>query len=230
MRGGPAIIEIFRSLADFLFPPVCIICGGECPGDRKLCTPCEERLTARAFSYEPPSRTIESIDRTFVLLPYDDDCRALVHAFKYHGIPTAARIAGRMMALKATGVMGEFRDAALVPVPLHPDRLRERGYNQSAMLAEGFTSFSGNLICGDIVARTVRTPTQTALSAEERMRNVHGAFVYSGDVSLKGMPVIIVDDVMTTGSTISECARALVSGGSGPVAACVVATPDAGMD
>jgi len=225
-----AITEVFRSLGDFLFPPACILCGGECPGDRKFCPSCENRLTERAFDYSPPPRAIKSIDRIFVLLPYDDECRTLVHAFKYHRMPSAARMAGRLMGRKTAGVIGEFRDAILVPVPLHPDRLFERGYNQSALLAEGFASFAGNRIRDDIIARTVRTPTQTALSAEERARNVSGAFRYTGDMSLGGMPVIIVDDVMTTGSTISECARALKSGGAGPVAVCVVATPDAGMD
>jgi len=230
VSGRSAVLEVLRSLADFLFPPTCLLCGGDCPGERKLCGDCERELTETALRYEPPQRTIEHIDLISVLLPYDSSCRTLVHAFKYHGMPSAAYFAGKLLARKTLARLAAYADAPLVPVPLHPAKFRERGYNQCLSIAEGFSSFAGNAIREDLIARTVNTGTQTALDREERMRNVKGAFVYTGETSLAGRPVILIDDVMTTGSTLSECARALRDGGAGSVAVCVVATPGMGED
>lgn len=227
---GSAVLEALRSLADFLFPPACLVCGCDCPGERKLCGDCERELTETALLYEPPRRTLEHINLTSVLLPYDSSCRELVHAFKYRGMQSVASFFGKLMARKTLPRLGAFSGAPLIPVPLHPTKLRERGYNQCRSIADGFASFAGNPIREDLIARTVNTGTQTALDHEERARNVRDAFTYTGEMSLSGRPVILIDDVMTTGSTLSECARVLKEGGAGEIAVCVVATPDVGED
>jgi competence protein ComFC len=225
-----ALHEVMRSLADFLFPPSCILCGGGCPEERMICGDCERGLAEHSLLHEPAARIIPSVSDIRVLLPYDSSCRTLVHSFKYHGFPSAAYLAGRLMARKFLPDLGAFSGAPLVPVPLHPAKLRARGYNQSRSIAEGFASFAGNPIREDLIARTVDTGTQTALGSVERAINVRGAFAYMGEISLAGSPVILIDDVLTTGSTISECARTLRNAGAGAVAVFVVATPEPGID
>ncbi|MHB9030960.1 MAG: ComF family protein, partial [Candidatus Latescibacterota bacterium] len=224
VRG--AVAEIFHALADFLYPPTCLLCGSACEGEKVICSGCFAALSETSLSFEPPRRTLDAASDIFVLLPYDRTCRTLVHAFKYHGLPSMATLAGDLMARKMLPLLAGYSRAPLVPVPLHPDKFRERGYNQCRRLADGFAAFSGHSIREDLLERTVYTGTQTALDAESRKSNVRGVFRYIGVTSLRGEPVILLDDVMTTGSTLSECARILKEAGAGNIAVCVVATPD----
>ena len=174
----------------------------------------------------PPRRTIEDTDSVSVLLPYHDRCRQIVHALKYHGMASLGPVIGRFMAQKTLRLFPVSSSAIIVPVPLHPDRLRERGYNQSERLACGFASFSGHEIRADILKRVRKTETQTRLSPGERQHNVLNAFLYSGERSLAGNDAVLIDDVLTTGATIAACVRALRDGGVGAVTISVLATPE----
>ncbi|MFC1651308.1 ComF family protein [Candidatus Latescibacterota bacterium] len=108
--------------------------------------------------------------------------------------------------------------------------MNERGYNQSERIAEGFSAFSGYEIRTDLLKRNKETRTQTALDHNSRALNVSGAFGFSGGKSLSGKQILLIDDVLTTGSTVFECAKALKVGGAGEIIVCVVATPDAGSN
>jgi ComF family protein len=220
-----ALAEVFHALADFLYPPVCLLCGKACEGEKAICSGCLAAAAEKSRAFEPSPRTLDAVSDVFVLLPYDRTCRTLVHAFKYHGLPSVAALAGDLMARKMLPRLTGYPHAPLVPVPLHPDKLRERGYNQCRRLADGFAAFSGHTIREDLLERVIYTGTQTALDAESRKSNVRGVFRYIGDTALRGEPVILLDDVMTTGSTLAECARVLREAGAGKIAVCVVATP-----
>lgn len=228
LRG--LLLETGRALMDFLYPPSCLLCGFAHPGECPVCPDCFAAVTDAALRYEPPRRSLDGVSILSVLLPYDHSCRTLVHAFKYHNLPSVANMTGNLLARKSLPLLGSFSGASLVPVPLHPDKLRSRGYNQCRRLADGFSEYSGHPIREDLLTRTVFTGTQTALGAGERRENVRGAFRYTGATSLRGEPVILLDDVMTTGSTLSECVRTLRDGGAGEIAVCVVASPDVGDD
>ncbi len=145
-------------------------------------------------------------------------------------MPSIGLFLGNLMGKKAVRHGSHPQNTLIIPVPLHPLKLKERGYNQSELLACGFASFTGHTIDETIIERIRNTATQTALDGELRTLNVQGAFRYSGSESLKGCPVIIIDDVMTTGSTISECARALKEGGAGKITFCIAATPEPGTE
>jgi competence protein ComFC len=228
MRFRSALLETVYALTDFVFPPVCIICGKSFTGPEKLCKDCLDSVFSCALDYKPLLPVFENTDEVAVLLPYNDTCRTLVHSFKYHGMPSIAYQMGNLMARKSWNCLSRFHNAILVPVPLHPQKLKERGFNQSLKIAEGFSSFTGQPIGDNLITRRIYTKTQTALGHEERRCNVQGVFVYSGETALLNRPVILMDDVLTTGSTLTECARALKDGGAGDIAICVVATPDIG--
>jgi ComF family protein len=102
----------------------------------------------------------------------------------------------------------------LVPVPLHPRRRRERGFNQSALLASALGEPLGLKVSEDALARREDTPPQTGLSAAGRRANVAGAFVVRRRAAVSGRIVVLVDDVLTTGATARECARALAAAGA----------------
>jgi len=226
----PLVNSIIRPLTDFLFPPACLLCGGAVPEDELLCRECRGTVVEAAFGYVSPPRKIDHADSVFILLPYDDGCRRLIHALKYQGMPSVGLFLGELIGRKMTARVALPEDALVVPVPLHPSKLRERGYNQSERLARGFASFTGHTVSEECIARARKTPTQTALDENARRLNVRGAFRYVGGKALEGRPVVLIDDVLTTGSTVSECARALKSGGAGTVTVCVAATPAPGDD
>lgn len=222
--------EVVNSVIDFIFPPACPVCGGPFNAADIICRNCIDAITDCSYSYIPKKRVLPHVDKISILLPYDSICRSLIHALKYHGMKSTGLVMGKLMARKTLKDCSPAENSCLVPVPLHPSKMKERGYNQSESLAAGFASFSGFEISDNVIVRTKQTGTQTALDHEKRVQNVQDAFRYTAEKSLAGRPVIIIDDVMTTGSTISECAKALKEGGAGKIIVSVVATPDIGMD
>ncbi len=102
----------------------------------------------------------------------------------------------------------------VVPVPLYPNRLRERGYNQSAILAEGLALRLGRRFDGDSVVRTRDTEHQARLNGDERRNNLKDAFAATDPSHIRGRTVLLVDDVMTTGATLNHCALAIISAGA----------------
>jgi len=137
--------------------------------------------------------------------------RELVHGLKYGGLRSAAP---ELVSLALAAVPGDFcpPDAVLVPVPLHPTRRRERGYNQSELAARAWSRKLGRPVADHWLSRTRATGTQTALDAGERRRNLGRAFAV-GKAFHPGVAVILVDDVLTTGATLSSCAAVLLAAG-----------------
>ncbi len=145
----------------------------------------------------------------------DGPARELVHALKYGGWRIAAGpMAGAMARSCAAKLAGV---ELLVPVPLGARRLRERGYNQAAVLARALGERVGARVDERALVRVRETRTQTTLGPAERWRNVQGAFAAAGD--LRGTNVAVVDDVLTTGATLAACAAALAAGGAGAAGA-----------
>ena len=110
----------------------------------------------------------------------------------------------------------------IVPVPLHPTRQRERGFNQAGLLAE-LLSARISIPCKSMLERVRYTTTQTALDRAERMENLHNAFRLRKNADVRGLQVLLIDDVLTTGSTLSECARVLKRAGATSVYAATAA-------
>ena len=140
----------------------------------------------------------------------------VVHALKYHGWTRVAEgMAERMARLAWPRDVLEER-AALIPVPLHSTRLRERGFNQSALLATVLSARWGIPACESLLERTRATETQTRLTPGERHRNVSGCFraAASAMAPLRGAHLILVDDVVTTAATLNACAEVLLAGGA----------------
>jgi ComF family protein len=140
---------------------------------------------------------------------------AIIAALKYEGWTAVAEgMAERMARLTWPLDVIEER-AALVPVPLAAARARERGYNQSVLVARGLARRWGVPVWTDCVVRTKSTATQTRLSPDERRRNVCDAFrAAPGAVKFRGAHLVLVDDVITTGATLNECATALYRAGA----------------
>ncbi|MBI5467220.1 MAG: ComF family protein, partial [Candidatus Kerfeldbacteria bacterium] len=142
-----------------------------------------------------------------------------VQRLKYHGGQTLATPLGRALS---DHLLPGFRPATIVPVPLHRSRQRERGFNQSQLLAESLSVSSG-LECRAIVRRNRRTLSQVTLDEADRQLNVRDAFTLVPGVEIIPKHAIIVDDVFTTGATISAVARVLRTAGTTDITAVTVA-------
>jgi ComF family protein len=147
--------------------------------------------------------------------PFDGWLRGAVVQFKYHGEWARAAHLGSLLA---SAVEQLQPIDALIPVPLHPTRLRQRGFNQSLLLARRVGDVLGADVV-DLLSRTRRTEAQVNLGAEQRMANVAGAFAVRPNTSVADLSVVLIDDVVTTGSTLSACAKELIGAGAKSVKA-----------
>jgi ComF family protein len=202
--------------------PLCDACWASLPRHRDPACSCGLPLAA-AGSCRRCRRGLTPFERGASLGPYDGGLRVLIHELKYRG---RRRVAGRLAdtllsdpAVRALLTPG----AVLVPVPLHPRKRRERGFNQSELLAEELGRRLGLSVAGCALVRRADTPPQTGLSAAARRRNVRGAFAVRRRAQIDGRVVVLLDDVLTTGATAGACARALWDGGAAAVRVLTVA-------
>ncbi|RME69072.1 MAG: ComF family protein [Verrucomicrobia bacterium] len=225
---------LFEGMADVLFPPNCVGCEGLVEADSSfhtLCRQCARRLVlvrppncatcgypffgAMAESGECPHcaelRPVFGEGRTVTLL--HGPMRAVVHALKYRGATWVLRDIRRIVAA-SPHLPGFLRGATLVPVPLHPRKRRERGYNQAELIARIFTEVAPVKEVAPILSRVVDTPTQTRLDRRGRQANLKNAFALAaGAQVVSDDRYVLVDDVFTTGSTLNACARVLRQAG-----------------
>lgn len=149
--------------------------------------------------------------------------QALLHALKYQHRPDAGQMAGRFYGGLVAGGPLVAGVTAIVPVPLHPAKLRRRGYNQAAAVANGLALATGIPHHPTGLARLKDTPSQTTLDRQERRQNVAGAFRATAPVA---GAVLLVDDVATTGATLAEAAEALLAAGAAEVRIATLAVAD----
>ena len=188
---------------------LCRDCAAELPRNRVCCARCALPLPAAALLCGRCQRRPPPWDAAWAAFRYGWPLDRLEARYKFGGDLAA----GRALALlwqREPGVIDP--PALLLPVPLHAGRLRERGYNQALELARPLARAYGIALCVDGLRRTRATSAQTELDARERRRNVRGAFAVREGLALPAH-VAILDDVMTTGATLAECARVLKRAG-----------------
>ena len=200
-REGNLLCAQCRDGLDKLNPPYCTVCAQ--PSARSLCTWCRRAPLA-----------IDGIRAPYLM---QGPIQEAIHSLKYRSVRASAPELAQLLAQYMTHrrITGDL----LVPVPLHPRRLRSRGFNQSALLAGELgklTGLTGLAVDERLVFRTKDTPPQVqAASREQRRSNVEDSFRCSAGLS--GESVILVDDVATTGSTLSACAAAMKDAGAASV-------------
>lgn len=214
------ITKYWKQLRDLVSPRACVICGRRLPvATDALCPLCQLHLPRTGFQQSsednPMARLfwgIIPVERAVALCYYSpaSGTAQAVYDMKYHHRPDVGIALGRLMAteLQPSGFF-EGIDL-LVPVPLTSSRQRERGYNQSLQLALGVSRVTGLPVGDGVLRRTVFTGSQTQLNRQGRKENVEGSFQLSQAERLKGCHVLLIDDVITTGATVTACARELL--------------------
>lgn len=226
MNAASLVRILIGKLVDFALPPRCAGCGVIVDQVHSFCSGCWTTVeflgnggcqscgmpleATEAESCAACLATPPRIQRMRAAVAYDDLSRTIALRLKYGRKVALARTMARYMAPLVTG----GSDAILVPVPLHRWRLWQRGFNQSALVARELSKATGLPSNVRLLKRVRRTPPLKGLSAVQRRRTVAGAFAVDASANLKGRTVVLVDDVITTGSTANACARALQRAGA----------------
>jgi competence protein ComFC len=233
--------RIVEAAASLFYPATCVVCAASVERSEYLCGDCRERAPriVPPFCAKCSEPFAGAITETFSCANCQHrvlhfDCavaayrsrglvRNVLHQFKYgkqrHLRYPIAEWLGE--SLQDPRLRGRHFDL-VVPVPLHPTRERERGFNQAALLAERLAA-SAAIPLRPALDRIRYTTTQTAYDRAERMENLHGAFRLRKKEDVRGLHVLLIDDVLTTGSTLSECARILRAAGAVSVHAATAA-------
>lgn len=220
-------------LTDWLYPPCCAGCGTALLGYARahLCADCEARLLwlgkgscrycgagwaqaaggARGCSRCRPGA--QAFTRAVGVVAYKAPARELVHDFKYYGNRRLAEVFFPQMLRRLAEAEFPAKFDIVLPVPLHKKRLKLRGYNQSALLARGIASATGSPYLERALVRIRHTTAQALIHPKERKENIAGAFRAEAGI-FPGKTVLLVDDVLTTGSTAGECCRVLREAGA----------------
>ncbi|HEY4257783.1 MAG TPA: ComF family protein [Candidatus Udaeobacter sp.] len=224
--------EPLEAVVSLLYPPVCTMCEKNVRAGEYLCNQCEAKavrivapfcqkcsepfegsITSKFTCANCAHRTIH-FDAAVSAYRGRGIVREIIHKFKYGRQIYLRHLVGRWLhaALDDERLRGSRFDI-IVPVPLHATRLRERGFNQASLLA-ALLSAQTSIRSKRVLERIRYTTTQTALDRSERMENLHNAFRLRKNADVRDLRVLLIDDVLTTGSTLSECARVLKRAGA----------------
>ena len=224
--------KLLQAAVSLLYPATCAICRKQVRPGEYLCDRCEAKIVRIAPPFcetcsEPfdgsiniaftcancAHRTIH-FDAAVAAYRGRGIVRDVIHQFKYNRQVHLRHLVGKWLrAALDDGRLRSQQFDVIVPVPLHPARQRERGFNQASLLAESLSA-QISIRCRPLLKRIRYTTTQTALDRSERMENLHNAFRLRKNANVRGLRVLLIDDVLTTGSTLSECARVLKRAGA----------------
>lgn len=227
-----AKVNPLDTLSSLFYPPLCVVCSNNVGGREYLCESCRSRAPriTPPFCAKCSEPFSGAITQTFSCancehrtLHFDSAVaayrsrglvRKLVHEFKYgHQRHLRHPLGEWLLETMSDSRLRARPFDLIVPVPLHPARERERGFNQAALLAE-ILARQVAVPLGAALERIRYTTTQTAYDRTERMENLHNAFRLRKNMNVRQLRVLLIDDVLTTGSTLSECARILKESGA----------------
>ncbi|HFA51901.1 MAG TPA: ComF family protein [Bacteroidetes bacterium] len=208
------LLRPVRDLVYLLYPHLCLACGRNAPPyGQDICTPCKATLPESNFHHQKVNPFTEKFwgrlhlqtGAALYLFTKKGKVAQLIHNFKYQGKKEIGTALGRRYG-HALNRAEHFREIdCIVPVPLHWKKLRHRGFNQSEMFANGLSESMGVPVIKDGLERLSFTSTQTKKSKLGRLENMEGVFAVKKPKRLEGKHILLVDDVLTTGSTLEAC-------------------------
>lgn len=234
----------YRQAVRFILPVECVTCRrslgadavpffcDDCwqtirPLQQPSCARCDQPfVSAATTSYSPKhycqhcQERLPSFERAWTLYPYLSPLQEAICALKYRG---KTRLTTALARLMVEAMPAALDIDLIVPVPLHPTRLRAREFNQSLLLADRIGRHLSRPIAATSLVRILATDPQTTLTRQERLRNLRQAFAVHKPEAVADRRILLIDDVYTTGTTLNECAKTLRAAGGGPVYALTLA-------
>lgn len=227
------IQKIINFVLDIIYPPKCIFCKTILsPGTEvQICTECYEKIPfiSNQITCEICGQPLDTIygqekcmdcrkkqpcfEQSTSPCEYTGIIRKAIVNFKFYGKKHYAKTLGRLMVEHLKEIQTIPIVHIIVYTPLHPKRLLERGYNQAELLAKVVGKELNCPVGKDVIRKVKNTPPQSHLSRQERLKNLQGAFQLNPKVNLKGLTILLVDDVYTTGATVDACAKLLKESG-----------------
>lgn len=216
----PPLRDLWSGFLHLLYPELCVACGAAIPaGESCFCFRCQLHLSAsdmyktreNEFTERLWGRLLLESGAAMYYFTRKSPIQQALHQLKYHNQPDIGVKIGRMFGqkLKTSAMFNSVQ--AVVPVPLHPKKERLRGYNQSAMFAQGISESLEVPVLNKALVRRMFTETQTKKKRMERFSNVDDVFEVARPAQLEGKHLLLVDDVLTTGATLEVCGQALLN-------------------
>ena len=222
--------RLIRRLIDFILPPVCPMCNNPVDEPHMLCADCFKQLNfitkpycqkcGHPFEFDIKGdmicasclKQMPIYNRARSVFVYDEGSKKLILPFKHADRTDLTHIISQFLLKDYRDLISEAD--AIVPVPLHITRLFLRHYNQSALLANRLAHMTHRCYLPNVLKRVRATPSQGHLSAKQRQKNIQNAFRVSKPNLIQGQKILLIDDVMTTGATVSECTKILLKSGA----------------
>lgn len=234
------MMQFFQKIIDIVLPPRCLLCGKIISGENGLCAECFSKINFISYPIckrcgYPISNGFEgmncpncinntkspfSMQRAMVY--YDENTRPLITNFKFRDKTENASFLAKWLYAAGQDIWQQGADL-LVPVPLHAKRLRHRKFNQSALMCKELSRLTGIPVEYNSLVRSINTKPQVECSGHTRISNIKGAFKVTNTKAFEGKRIVIIDDVITTGSTLQECGLEIKKSGASEVNALVVA-------
>jgi ComF family protein len=227
-------LESLINIFDFFLPRFCPSCKNKLSStERFVCSSClskikkasKERLEVE-FKRKFLDKKIIRDFKSLYVFEKDKELQNIIHSLKYNGRFLIGIFLGRQLGKKIKNEVENLNINLIMPVPLHQLKKAERGYNQSVYIAKGLSKEINIPVSSGIIKRKKYTQSQTKMNLIERQKNIEEAFKVKNDKKIKGKNILLIDDVITTGATISECGKVLLNSGAGNIYAASVAIAD----
>lgn len=223
--------NITSIIPDFLLPRFCVYCEEKLsPGEYYLCQGCFFQVSDASkellqHEFDRKFRGLSLIDnfRAAFIFEKEKPLQALIHRLKYSYNFDAGEFLGKLTGEKLKNELASLEIRYLIPVPIHKLKKYHRGYNQTEYIAKGISKVTGIEILSDVLIRGKHTGTQSKLKIDTRKRNITDVFEVNDSGKIAEVNIAIVDDIVTTGATMNECAKVLKQQSAGNITALSVA-------
>jgi ComF family protein len=227
-------MRFLSDIFDFFLPRLCPSCGNKLtPDEENICNTClnniepvKENRLLKEYNKKFRAAGIITGFTSLYVFAKDKEIQKVIHAIKYENRFRTGESLGKVLGEKILAENRGWNIDLIIPVPLHHLKRAERGYNQSYYISRGVSKKLKTALDDNSIKRIKYTETQTSMNIVERVENISGAFAVRKRKNITGESILLIDDVITTGSTVSECARVLLENGAVKVFAASLAIAD----